>query len=219
MTRRQVLAATRRRVAAVTQWIETWTGTTGAAWSASNWSNTSACTIQTNRGRIAPSGAYVSGSAYFSGMAATRNTDVLVTFRQSAINESYLTISAQAPASVNPNTTYWGNYGYGVEITVASGASTVKLFRLPTATTQTQVASASGPTMTAATDYKLRFQTVGGLIQARVWAAAGAEPSTWTVSYSDATPLTDAGVVRLHTMTDASGTNNSEFDDLTVTAL
>lgn len=72
-------------------------------------------------------------------------------------------------------------------------------------------------TVSAATNYKIRFRTQGTTIEGKVWLASGAEPGGWTVTTTDST-ITTAGNVGLYTLAGATGTV-IQFDHFTATNL
>lgn len=91
----------------------------------------------------------------------------------------------------------------------SAGVTAVQIFRV-VAGVNTQIATAVGPAIAAATDYYIRAQAVasGGNVdlKAKVWAASGAEPTAWTTTFTDTTPgvLVNAGGFGLYANTSAA---------------
>jgi hypothetical protein len=191
---------------------ESWTGTTGAAWPA-GWTvgGTSgfSSSIQSNAGRLATpatSGAQV--YAFMTGMASTAsNTDVLVTFTLSSAAWLGISLSATNRSDFYPSDGY-------VLIVSTQDQALVVAKMLSNAVTYS---SSVGKTITAGTQYKARFRRVAGTLTGRVWAAAGAEPGTWDITYTDAGTQPGAGKVQLALLNQTAAAINVTVDDLLVT--
>lgn len=69
---------------------------------------------------------------------------------------------------------------------------------------------------TTGVGYKLRFRAVGSTIQAKVWAATDAEPSSWTMSVTDSS-ITAAGECALHVQGGGTAGLPVDLDDVTLT--
>lgn len=66
-------------------------------------------------------------------------------------------------------------------------------------------------------DYRLRMRVIGGRVQARYWPVTEAEPSTWSIDWTDPNPLPAGRAAWLGTSTGWGGaTRGFRFDDLTI---
>jgi hypothetical protein len=195
---------------------ETWTGTTGAAWPAQwtvGWQTTFG-TIQANAGRLTTSGAaWDTSNARITSLSAT-NTEVLVTFTLSSVLEHYPGVSVRASATNLASDANLPASGYTVVFGAAWGDYGLDR---SDGTNKARVQTAF-ITWTANTAYKLRLRAVGSQVQARVWLASAAEPSTWGIDYTDGSAL-GAGTVRFNAQQGGATTPVKfiTFDDLTVT--
>lgn len=206
---------------------ETWTGTTGAAWPAQWTSFTTlgtggSSTLQANAGRLTTpvgSASYPSQSAYLSGMAATPDTDLVVSFRGtvSAV-EQYVALAVDVQSTTSSSVAAWmPSTGYALLMSYGATASVSAIDLYKPETNGSTSLQTSSVTLTGTTQYTVRFQRIGSAIRARIWATGSSEPATWNINYTDASPAA-AGKVRLTAIPGAVATARSfDFDDLTVT--
>lgn len=76
--------------------------------------------------------------------------------------------------------------------------------------------AATSKTWTVGTDYKVRVQAVGALVQAKAWPAADTEPSTWDLTGN--TTRTSAGWLGFWAGTDSAAASvTATYDDITLT--
>jgi len=191
---------------------ETFTGTDGAVWNASNWvlgrnaSVGGSATIQGNAGRIASGtqGSYngndrVSRRANIANVA---NVDVYASIRFDA-TESYPRIYIRANSTIDSGT--------GYSMVIDKGAWTIA-----------QSVSYSGAdispsipfTYTQGVFYRARFYALGSSIKAKLWLASGSEPAAWGWEGTDTT-ITAAGAVGL-TSNSGAAASTVFFDDVLV---
>ena len=104
----------------------------------------------------------------------------------------------------------------------ATGAVTVAVLH---GGTTLKTATVAGLTYAPGSQLRIRVQAAGSsptTVQARVWVVGSAEPSTWTVSATDATAAMQApGAVGIRTYTGGGVTNGplmTTFDDFVATA-
>lgn len=201
----------------VTGITETWTGTTGAAWPSQWTTRSGTATIQTNAGRlVTPSTATWSNARVDnSGMAVRGDTNVLVTVSFATQAPQYIIVGIDGDmggTSAGPNT----GYVVQLEPTATAASGGMSIFE-KSAGTGTYRTGAGTVTLTANTQYKLRFQRSGQVLQARFWPAANAEPTTWQASYTlTGTPV--SGRVSLGiSNADVAGSRTVTFDDFSVT--
>lgn len=221
-----VATSRRRATAAVPFMTETWTGANGAAWPAA-WTFTQPSgsggtnTIQTNRGVLTNgTGAYAQRVAYQSTMTAASNMNLLITVMPLAQANGWFNVAIDSdnqPLSANGS---FRQNGYAVQFaeSTAAGSANTSLFK-QVGNVQSTLSGAIGMTLTANTAYKLRLQRLGTTIRYRVWAAANAEPGTWTASVTDGGTQPPAGRVSLMVGNSYDGSVASvAFDDLSVAA-
>jgi len=173
-------------------YAESFTGSNGAGWSSLRWStgtSTGATVdVQAGAGRLALPASSNAWARAGDDATSPRNAhsthqdaEVTATVKPSS-TAGGLTTRVWMRASGTWNTTngFLQQDGYALRLTHAGGAAIVKT----TAGVEAVLGSVSF-TYAAATVYKVRFQTVGTMLRAKVWAATGTEPSGWTVTATD----------------------------------
>jgi hypothetical protein len=167
---------------------DAFTGTTGAVWDVTKWtvggtSTTAAkVDIQTNVGRM-----YCGSDTGYSGKisaivntATHANSEILVDFKFTTA-ESFFNINLRGESAGDGSDSYQF---------IAGRSGNVRIERVASYS-GTQIATASF-SIADNTWYTVRFQAVGTAIQARIWATAGSEPGSWTLSATDS-GITAAG--------------------------
>jgi hypothetical protein len=178
---------------------ETWTGTDGAAWS--GW-NTAGGTIQSNKGRLTPSGGYARG--WWNSQATHTDFDLTVTFKATG---GIVTVGSAAAA-----TDWWapdvGHYGR-FEIESSTTMGYISMRRNGTELTFAY----AGTTADTTNGWTTRVTRTGAALKLKIWTAGAAEPGTWLIETTDGSPYTIS--------TDQAwlGTSaaTTDFDDLTLT--
>lgn len=203
--------------------IESWTGTDGAVWP-SQWTSVTGNTIKTNRGQMIAAGTHGAQQAYLSGMAATTDTDTVVTVLPPTSGEWYATLAARTTAiTAASGNAAFPNNGIAVQLKAPSSTSTVptqlEIDRI-VAGTRTAVSSANIALTADATGYKIRLSVQGSTYSVKVWRASDVEPSAWTATYTDATPYSVAGRTWLAVQSGTAATAvTAAWDDLTTYSL
>jgi RHS repeat-associated protein len=190
-----------------------WTEANDALWNAGKWTTTTNSSskkvdVQGTEGRL-----YTSGSdAKATGRTVQTDSEVLLTYRfDSRSVNSEVRVALRATGASSPN-----NASYRVEI--SSDNSTVKLRRkVWGASSATTLTSFTYNTNTSPQKLRFRVTNVSGnpLLQARLWDATQAEPSSWNLQYTDSSSdkITGSGSLELtHNYTTA--TNSFYVDDL-----
>ena len=185
---------------------ETWTGPNGSAWSGS-WAAAigagttgSTTDVQSNRGRIV-SGA---GGAVWRRASAFTADDVDIT--------GLVQVQGTAEAQLWWRTdSLWQN-GYGLVFSTSGGVR-VQQIAAGAITTRYNAGQVGGPSIVAGTDYRFRLRHMGPYLCARVWAAAGSEPGTWSLQATDSL-YTAPGCVAVAQWT---ASQTALFDNLTIT--
>lgn len=190
---------------------ETFTGTTGAVISTTNWvtgSNTTGATatIDSNRGRW---GTGTSGTGRVSrrvNTGASTYSDLEFTGEiELSSGNNFPQICLRCDANVDTER--------GYQLTI-NRFGTMQIVRIPSAYSGAVVATQSR-TFVASTVYKFRFRAIGGLIQARVWT--GTEPTTWDLQYTDSSPLA-AGYAGITVGNGAAVNSYTWFDNLVLSS-
>lgn len=190
---------------------EAWTGTDGAAWPAA-WSTRLSPTIVGNKGRMP-----VNAAACRTGMTGTTGDfDETVTFSwafasppASGNSTVEIGVGAVAPASTNPV----DGYTYGLILTGAGVVGGMNITRFSAGAQS--VLTQSFPTINPGVGgYKARVQRVGATINGKVWAADASEPASWTLTTTDASPLTGITQKVWLSLGGPAGVT-VDFDDLT----
>lgn len=195
--------------------VETFTGTTGAAWSASNWEGlatigASTSTIQANAGQMVAAAAYGSVSRRWV-MADRARQDWTITVTPGSVaQETYPGIYVRAAA------TYGGNggdvtvptTGYGFVYTI--NTNTIEWWSY-TSLSRTLLASGTFTWTVAA--YKIRVAIADQSMAAKLWLASSAEPGPWNLTATDGAYST--GRMVLNDYGGNVGTMTLTFDNLT----
>jgi hypothetical protein len=180
----------------------------GAAWASSAATAGTSATINGNRLRLN------SGSATgYAGKKAIRFADgpLIDTELYGLINYPDLTdcrveVWARTPGPTDDSSTgYFANMPRSGTIGIGKAV----------AYTYTDLGTAS-VTIPNATDYRFRFRCVGTSIKLKVWAAAGAEPSSWSVEVTDSA-ITGQGYNHAHLQGGNTAGGVVDFDDIRLT--
>jgi hypothetical protein len=193
---------------------ETFTGTNGAVWNASNWvlgvnpTQAGGATIQSNTGRLAGGtlGSY-NGNDRISrraNIASVSNVDMRFSVKFDA-TESYPRVYVRSSNSVDTGT------GYNIVINKGTwGVSRSVSY------STTDISPAIPYTYTQDTFYRVRFYVVGSTIKAKLWLASSSEPLAWSWEGTDST-ITAAGAVGFTTNSGAAASSGlSYFDDIVI---
>lgn len=183
---------------------ETFTGTNGATWP-SPWGNSSGTVdIQSNAGRlVTAASAYSTTRVSRSGPA---NGDVLLTVTFPVVGvEQYFNVQVRGSSA----STFSTGYTFGTSL---AGSVYLKAW---TAGVEDGLTS-SAFTFVAGTAYRIRIRFDNTNVQARIWAAASAEPDTWQADVRS-TVTTAAGFVTITHQNGADGVaRTATIDDVTV---
>jgi hypothetical protein len=196
-----------------TQLTETFTGTDGSPWP-SQWTQRAGdgvATIVGNQGQIVTtttSGSYATMMAV--SMTPSTNQELYAEFVTPSAGHIVFFIDTQLFAYTYPDQGYW------LDIVVGSGTQSKKATQGSGSVQMSYI----GTTIAASTAYKARFsRTTDGTgavsVQYRLWLASAAEPSTWAMTYADATPLA-AGRVALSVQGSGVISRTATFDNITV---
>lgn len=102
-----------------------------------------------------------------------------------------------------------GNNFYNARLDfTTAGTITLVLLKRVTGSDTTLASVATGLTYTAGAFFRVRLQTIGSTVRAKVWPAAATEPGAWTANATDTT-LTAAGSVGLRSFAATGNTNAS----------
>ncbi len=192
---------------------ETWTGATGAAWPAA-WTvqggatGTSVATIQANRGRLTGTASYVANAWMGRATAAAGDFDELVTFTSATAAPVHVGMSGGSSGGNAPSNGYYARL-------VLNGTNVGDCILQRTSSgSDSQIGYAWADVAKSATGWTVRLKRTGATLQVRVWSAGAAEPSTWQLTVTDATPITTA--LRPFLALD-NNAGSVDFDDLIVT--
>lgn len=196
-----------------TLFIDQFTGTNGATVDSSKWAieratTGASATIQSNRGRWdAGSLTNYTGaiSVIYSGADQTDAEWLTATFKFNGSQDGQIEAWARCDDATNPARGYY---------LLLQRSGSIALYRA-NAFTYTSIASSSF-SFTTGTDYKFRFRVVGTTVQAKVWLASDAEPSSWTMSVTD-TVVTAAGQAVINVQGGGDPGMSVDFDDVTLT--
>jgi hypothetical protein len=193
---------------------EAFTGSNGASWNASNWTNListsgASATIQSNKGR------QNAGSATgYSGKRADRwngatHADYEFIGKVTFVNS----VDGHAEIWLRASTTAYDGTGYLCSINV--GTTNNITVTKAVSYTYTTLGSAS-VTVTQGTTYGFRFYVVGTTIKAKVWDASGSEPGSYNLTYTDSA-VAAAGYAYLGTNGGSAANMQIDWDDITLT--
>lgn len=203
----------------VTYFLDDFTGTNGAAWSA-NWSSQvsstgASATIQANKGRLnggTSSGASNKRCQRYSG---TNLTDVEISGKVTltTTNTSGVEVWVRAD-NVTPDN---GN-GYFISMRLGQPALLLKGagFTYPTIGGTGNNGVITGFNFAQNTEYGFRLYAVGSTIKAKVWATSGAEPGSYQITVTD-TSHTGSGLTLLAANNSAASGMIADFDDVKLT--
>lgn len=217
--------------------IETWDGPDGEAWPPPWTITNGGATIQGGRGDLnRPSSNTATGAVHNTVVA---DVDWTVTFSLASYGGDVAgsgrdsNIWFAARASVEPLSATARDVplqGYAVrffispEINPGEAWYVLELHRFDGSGTDPGRAPGAGTgtfdrAVLPGVDYRLRMRVIGNRVQLRYWAATEAEPTGWSVDWTDpGTPL-PAGRVWLGTFTGSNGLNRGfRYDNLTITA-
>ncbi|MEO8695675.1 MAG: RHS repeat-associated core domain-containing protein [Acidimicrobiales bacterium] len=196
---------------------DSFTGTNGSGWNATNWTTSShgsgaTVDIQSNAGRMSINAGLGRGRAL--GTAATDNTDAEVLTKVKFDNTS----GGVFGLTWLRGSTTWNSTdgeiltnGYFVWVQ-ASGA-----FSISKIVSNVETGLASGTFTPAANAFfNLRFRAQGNMLQAKIWQDGTTEPSGWTLSTTDSS-ITTSGRAALSSMGGIASTVT--FDEYSLTNL
>jgi RHS repeat-associated protein len=211
-------------------YADTFDGSNGSNWSSLRWTAAGAAAswvdIQSNAGRLR-AGNVASSWAHATDDATTpRNGG-------STHQDAELSATLNAPTSIGSGLTTrfimrgsgtWNgntNQTNGYVLVINQAANTIALKK--NVSSGAEAALTTGGTSTSCscnsttTTYKVRFQTVGTTVRAKIWNSTGSEPGSWTVTGTDSS-LT-SGTVAISVATDATNAANRDviIDNLAVT--
>lgn len=194
---------------------DTFTGSTGAAWSASwttaSTSTGSSNTIQSNAGQI------VTGSAGgYVGSHAVRTTSITAADASMLFSFQWITGDECYPRAWlrNPDTAMSENNGYWVELNRPANFWQMGVTVAGVNTVMGQL----GPTVLFGTSkWWCRWGIVGTMLKARVWADGLPEPGTWDLTGSD-TQIAAAGYAGWTLRPGNIGLAKWTVDDLAISA-
>jgi hypothetical protein len=177
-------------------YTETFTGANGTAWP-TTFSTTGGTTtnyINGNQGMFSAGSAWAVQRAYLAGVPASADTEVYLELTATAGGSAYwFSTIAQAPSlAANSADAGLPQYGYSAGF---GADGTCWVTRIPNGTTKTDLFSGTlpggAPAAGVAQGFRMRVQN--GVVQARLWPLSQSEPTSWSFSATDPTPLTTAG--------------------------
>ena len=160
------------------------TGSNGAVWNTTKWAATAndpaarVADIQGNEGQLA---VVTTSSRATAKMTSVRDSEVSLTYRfGDRTLRSFLRLMLRASGATGS-----GQMPTGYRLELRSDSATVKLQKCVASDcgSGTSVASFTYTQTTGAQN--LRFQTIGNLIRAKLWAVGTAEPATWQIDIPD----------------------------------
>jgi hypothetical protein len=194
------------------------TGSNGTAWP-SPWTTSlqggttnGAIDIQSNRGRMrAHDGGYRRARA--SAAVTVGNATYEVTFNLQGVTEQYGYLHFRTSGDWTSGFE-WLKNGYALRV----GAYPDGGYSLIRTAAGVETTLAGVPfTFTAGVDYKAKINFVGTTLRAKVWLAAGSEPSGWTLQADDSTYT--SGGIDISLLSGATGNDRQWIvDDVVVTA-
>jgi hypothetical protein len=197
-----------------TYFTDAFAGSNNASWNASNWTTLNAtsgatATIQSNKGRC-----NAGTSTGYSGKMAVRYAG---TNRADYEISGTLTINSATDGAfevwIRASTTAFDGTGYFLHID-ANGGNDVSINKAVSYSyTTLQNTSLSIATSTA---YKFKFYVVGTTVKAKVWAASGSEPGSYTLSATDSS-VGASGYVYVASVGGSGASYNFDVDDVTLT--
>ncbi len=159
--------------------------------------------------------------AFLTGMPAIVDTDFLVSF---TINSQIvfffnLMINADNTQYVS-NPGEMPNNGYTVNFNPTTTPSTgsFDMYKMSGGAVATTFVTGTPLTLTAGTQYTVRFQRVGRTVRFRIWATAGSEPSTWTASYTDGGTVLPANRVGMTILNANASQGVLDYDNVIVSS-
>jgi hypothetical protein len=179
-----------------------------------SWGSTDSGQAWSNSGGVASN--FNVGSGYGSHVQSTVNaTRRSVVTSPSADTDLYVDVAASAlatgaslsggPITRSPD----GSNFYQVRLDFTTGGTiTLTLLRRAAGTDTTLVTVTSAASYTAGQFFRVRMQTIGSLVQAKLWAASASEPDTWTASATD-TSLTAAAQLGVRSFAFTGNTNTN----------
>lgn len=192
---------------------DTFARTTANGWGASSsglaWTTSGGLaanySTDTTYGKISNATLDVGRSVYH---VAPADTVQYCTFRTSAQATGVGYIGAGLIARADPTNDYYYLALASLNTTATGFDIDLTIFSYTAAGgAQTVVSNVStGLTYTASTDYGFRFECIGSQLKARVWAAAGTEPSTWLCE-ADSHAVTAPGRAGVYSTLSAGITN------------
>ena len=193
------------------------TGTTGAAWSATKWATravgggTGACTIQSNAGRMRSTGAWtgVVGKALVDKLD---DFDMVCKFTNATTAARYNDWYYRCRVNVDS-----GDPGelYCVEVEPQNDLVTFNTIAADGATF-TQLTSVATAGVSGTTTYWMRIRARGSRHQVKWWADGGSEPSTWQIDWIDNSFTSGAFFLAKYSYSDATP-NDVTIDSLVIT--
>jgi hypothetical protein len=189
--------------------LDPFTGTNGAAWSSTYWTEyreshpTCSYTIQSNKGRL------LAGGAAYAFNSIQANIDFV------ADGEISGTITPDSDAEAYHGITFRDNgNGSGYTVEFALPSETVKLFRQESFV-NTEIASQTVTAIGDAVSLSFRISFDGPALKVKVWATSGAEPGSWTIEASDSRYVT--GKTYLFAANGAAGTSrHADYDNFQI---
>ncbi len=178
----------------ITGTSETWTGNSGAAWPA-RWTiqpigtTGVTATIDGNKGKLTKTAGQANGYGHaFLNDLLSRDMNATATFSVSATGAGFGLIGR----AIDPdNNGSLDTYYFAQVISGTTSGYSLRVYKA-VAGVYTLLGN-STVNLTSTTDQKMRFQVTSNAdgttsLRARMWAASGSEPGTWTIDISDSEP-------------------------------
>ena len=202
--------------AAANQFADTFTGTDGNVWDTTKWTKRAGngtITLLNNQGKLTtPATASDYVLAFATGMTVSTDQELYAEFVTPAAGYITFGVSTANFAYTAPNN------GYFVQLQVGSGYQAKRSL----SGTASQIDYQGSPTVVASTGYRIRFKRSNSTsgtptIQYRTWLATdSAEPTTWKMTYTDATPPGAGAVWVLLTNPGTAVAQSATVDNITV---
>jgi len=194
--------------------LEGYTGSNGAAWNASNWSNqrlttAATATIQGNKGQLFAG----SATAYAGGVTEYYPTNKLDaewrgTFQFTNAVDGMILFSLRGEFSgVYVHTGYFLQLGRGGTVRITKSV----------AFTETVMATLT-QSLATTTDYEIRFRVEGAQVKAKLWTGS-TEPSAWTMEATDPSGVLGTGKASVELRGGSAASATALFDNVSLSEL
>ena len=199
--------------------VEPFTATNGSPWPTARWvtfaREAGVVDVQTNKGRMlcqpTGTGPFMVCNAR-ANLPNRANTRVEATVTFDSTSEAYAQVCGRFDSFANTGTG-WMNNGYSVELHNSQGLFVIKKWAGNTGVGDLATATVGVPGLTP---QRVIVEFNGTTIRGKVFAAGGSEPSTWTVTATDATYATGQTGLLANAGPAASLTRTVTWDDVTI---